>query len=401
MTQDVTRCVGARVDWLTVAFCCQLPAESIARLHDRARFAAEKGCAVEFQTPDGWRAAVAPTRRADWFRLESSLGVAVVDLHAPGGWCVVVELSGEHCAWVGSPVAALMRASGIAGSIIDGAAPLDLARLRRVDLAADFVGFPLSDIEPDSWLTRRRCTVGRYDADEESSGVRTYSQGRSITGFTVAPGNPLMARIYDKTAQLAASHDEERAAAEESRWRLYGWDKHLVTRVEYQLRGEALGEIGKPPLRDAAASLPDQLDATWSYLSSRWLQLIQLGTASRRSRCALDARWEAVQAVVFSDRAAPAPRVRRTGRAAASQAVGCALSAQADAATLAEPPSDDDVARMTEPGAALYAHGLVHGAMAQTAEDYLAALLAKHHGDARAVASYLAAKVSGIRAARG
>jgi hypothetical protein len=80
--------------------------------------------------------------------------------------------------------------------------------------------------------------------------------------------------------------------------------------------------------------------------------------------------------------------------------VGCALSAQADAATLPEPPGEDDVERMTEPGAALYAHGLIHGAMAQTAEDYLAALLARHNGDARAVAAYLAAKVGGIRAAR-
>lgn len=401
MTHPMTRCVGARVDWLTVAWSCPISDATRVQLQARARFAAEHGCSVEYAAPDGWRAALAPTRRDGWYRLEAPQAVAVVDLHAPGGWCVVVEQSGEHLSQLTDAAGALQAARRVAAALLDAPTALEGARLRRVDLAADFVGFALDDIAADAWLTRRRTTVGRYDASEEASTVRTYSQGRHVTGFVIAPGNPVLCRIYDKSAQLEALHDDERAAAEHAAWRAHGWNGcDDVSRVEYQLRGEALLELGSPSLRDAPETLPAQLDGLWTYLCACWLQLVQLGTSARRTRCALDPRWDAVQGVTFSERAAPAARVRRTGRAAAAQAVGCALSAQADCAQLPEPPGDDEVATMTEPGAALYAHATVHAAMAQTAEDYLAALLARHHGDAVAAARALAAKVAGIRAAR-
>lgn len=395
MTHAMTRCVGARVDWLTLAWQGPIPDAIRTLLERRGAEAARHGCAVELRAPDGWRGALAPSRRADWWRLESADGVAVIDAEAAGAWCVVVEQSGEHlhARTLANAYAAAQR---VAAALYDGAVP-ERCRVRRVDLAADMSGFPLDDVTADAWLTRRRAMVGRFDAADP---VRTYTQGRHVTGFVIAPGNFVMARIYDKRAQLAALHDADRADAELERWTAAGWTDEPVARVEYQLRGDALAEIGDPPLRDRPETLAAQLDAVWAYLSTRWLQLVDLASASRRTRCALDSRWEAVQTVRFDRDAAPAPRARRPGRAAAAQAVGCALSAQADAAALVEPPGDSEVAGMTEPGAALYAHGLVHGAMAQTAEDYLAALLARHAGDARAVAAYLAAKVAGIRASR-
>ena len=394
------RTLNARADWLTLAWQARPCDRALNDLRRRAADAAQPRCAVAYSAPNGWTAALAPSRRAGWYRLERVDCVVVVDVEAPGGWAIVVEQSGEHCAHVDAH-GALRVALAAASALLDAPATLDDARLRRLDVCADIAGFDLQDIAANCWLTRRRARVGQFAiGSEEPAATRRYTQGAHVTGWTVAAGNPLSARIYDKRAQLVALGDDDRADVERDTWLAHGWtDDAEVTRVEFQLRGEVLAELGDPCLRDLPAKMPEQLDRLWSYLSTCWLQLIDPDSASRRSRCEIDPRWKHVQGVTFSDRAHdPIARRRRAGRAACTQAVGCAFSAQATAPQLRAAPTPHELRAGSEPGAALWTHATVHGAMKQTAEDYLATLLQRHAGDAREAAAWLAEKLAGIRA---
>ena len=400
MTRPPLQTLNARADWLTLAWHARPCVSALNDLRRRAADAAQLRCAVAYAAPDGWTAALAPSRRPGWYRLERADCVVIVDVEAPGGWCIVVEQSGEHCAHVDAH-GALRVALAAASALLDAPATLDDARLRRLDVCADIAGFDLQDIAANCWLTRRRARVGQFAiGSEEPAATRRYTQGAHVTGWTVAAGNPLSARIYDKRAQLVALGDDDRADVERDTWLAHGWtDDAEVTRVEFQLRGEVLAELGDPCLRDLPAKMPEQLDRLWSYLSTCWLQLIDPDSASRRSRCEIDPRWKHVQGVTFSDRAHdPIARRRRAGRAACTQAVGCAFSAQATAPQLRAAPTPHELRAGSEPGAALWTHATVHGAMKQTAEDYLATLLQRHAGDAREAAAWLAEKLAGIRA---
>ena len=400
MTRPPLQTLNARADWLTLAWHARPCVSALNDLRRRAADAAQLRCAVAYAAPDGWTAALAPSRRPGWYRLERADCVVIVDVEAPGGWCIVVEQSGENCAQVDAQ-GALRVARVAASALLDAPATLDDARVRRLDVCADIAGFDLQDLTADAWLTRRRARVGQYAiGSEELAATRRYTQGAHVTGWTIAAGNPVSARIYDKRAQLSALHDDARAELEIETWTANGWtDDDEVTRVEFQLRGEVLAELGDPVLRDAPATMPEQLDRLWSYLSTCWLQLIVPDSASRRSRCEIDPRWMHVQGVTFFDRAHdPIARRRRAGRAACTQAVGCAFSAQADAPELRSAPTPNELRAGSEPGAALWSHAIVHAAMAQTAEDYLATLLQRNAGDAREAAAWLAEKLAGIRA---
>lgn len=132
-----------------------------------------------------------------------------------------------------------------------------------------------------------------------------------------------------------------------------------MTRVEFQGRGVFLDEIN---LRDPRA-LPAKLDAVFQR-GVRWVRLIDPDSNPRRTRCALDPRWQVVTDTLFSHAAAPIERSRAfRGGARPSHVAGSVQSALAATGQLRPPPLvtadgrtfDDpaDFAHHLEPGAAV------------------------------------------------
>jgi hypothetical protein len=355
---NATRLLACRVDALVLAF--KLDRERLAtRLVHRLELAARGAVELVLGRHAFELRAREQTSRA-WFQNADLRGT--LDLKADNGWHLEIVLRAAFLAR--HPLEQALRlAVDVAdafGHVTDG------PRLRRVDLAADFVGFPLAKGDAECFATMR-ATLSEFRAEAKDVGevptaidsphLRIHrDKASSITGFSVSSGNPVSARAYDKTAELAVLGREEKRGIEHALWEQRGWRGEAVTRVEFQLRGEALDDF---KLRDAR-KLEANLDGLWQYATRKWLRLIDPTSATRRDRCALDPRWEAVQEVCFVHTASPAKRSRLRGGAKAEQALGANLSLLAKAGRLRRVQTGCDrdgvpfdelafVGRMTEP----------------------------------------------------
>jgi len=348
------RCLGCRVDALVLAFDVTFD-PAVCEVFERAwSEAAELG-----GTSLSLRGLTVSVRRS---RIPHRLALETAD------WRGVVEWDGR--AWGLELVA---RAEWLALEpielVVDDlrevakvCGEIRSERLRRVDLCADFSGWNLSEDDANGYVVHPRARVTGYTElrkpdERHPNGVprcQTYRQrDGKVTGHTVCPGNPLMARVYDKTAELAHAcppmngiawkpwpRRESKAAFEFRRWLESGWDGvGNVTRLEFQLRGEVLQELCERRV-DAVLT---ELDSWWAYCVGDgmdhlgWMRLVLPGTATRLRRCELDPRWVAVRAVVFRHKQAAAVRVRVRGFATSAQAWGAALGALGEADTLIVP----------------------------------------------------------------
>ncbi len=327
-----------------------------------------------------------------------------VDLHAPGGGalrdcghcrglgsvsgfpCNVCEAQGTleepgwtvEIVWYAQTLAdwglelVLRESAAIAALIGD----VREQRLRRIDLCADVEGWEIAGSDVKRLAKRPRAKWAVDDAGPEEptdEPANVHGRGelsrRRVTGISVGRGGALMARIYDKRAEL--ERNERRREAEESRWKAAGWDGlEPVTRVEFQIRGVALAEMGLrdpdavvEPVsrleeyfdargrkrrrkvvtgyrvvtadedgREVQATLVHRLDAIWSTCLG-WVRLVvprksKKGAPVAASRLADDPRWAILRAVQFSStrQAAPIHRHRPRSAASAAQALGVSLS---------------------------------------------------------------------------
>jgi hypothetical protein len=295
--------LGRRVDWLTTAFRGQLSKPVEAVLCERLAVAHELRTAVGVELAPGVVLALNAASRPGWWRLSNADVRVVVDSEASGGWLLEVTASALLLGRVGA-ADALACARGIATAVLAG---VEEARVRRVDLCADFVGFDLGAIDSRAWVVPRRCGV------EDVASLHEYRHAAVRTGFAIGK-SAVRLRVYDKTEELRLGRNEgDKRDEEHARWRSAGWNgKDEVTRVEFQVRGDALTEL---ELRDPTKLL-ERLDAVWAYCSRTWVRLVDLGTATRRARCRTQDRWRAVQAVTFA-RADGEVAVRKRSRAPA------------------------------------------------------------------------------------
>lgn len=243
----------------------------------------------------------------------------VLDERKQGGCLLEVSVRATYLAQVplASAVAYVRRVGEALGRVIS-------QRLRRLDLACDLAGWQVAEAERAGWLKRPRSALGAFASLDDSTRdvVHGGAAGRPITGFTVSAGGPVMCRVYDKRAELDVQSPHKKAL-EEGLWKAYGWDgESAVTRVEFQLRSEALKTFD---LLDPAG-VEASLDPLWQYLTREWLRLVQPGTASRLSRCLVDPRWALLQRVVFAHEADPAKRQYLRKGASAKHALGGLLS---------------------------------------------------------------------------
>lgn len=274
------------------------------------------------------------------------------------------------------------------------------SRLRRIDPCVDVQGWKIREDDSSRIAKRPRSYWGKeYNGEGPLSDentiervvrskraskvealaehVRVYGQGavtaRRMTGINVGYGGDVAMRCYDKLAELArwTQHDPEKVAAEERRWKAAGWDgQSPVTRVEFQLRGQALAEFGvrtpdecleplwrsvayvdargknrvrrvlqghQPMTRkgadgaDRKVTLLDRLNDLW-HTCLDWVRLVEPGRSETghtkvTTRMVDDPRWALLRTVQFSDREPqPLKRYRMRSPASAAQSLGVALS---------------------------------------------------------------------------
>lgn len=350
------RSLGCRVDYLTIAFAVELHDDALRLLRQRSTHAREfGGGSAEFVIAD-LIAELRPSRDAgvDRWSIRNGDLRGKIGTREPGGWNVELHVRAAYLAThtLAQSIELCERAAAALG-------PVRARRIRRVDLCADFAGFDLTGELAERWMIPRRGRLGDFRAeidDLDDLGFlperRTFRDAIGhVTGFTFCAGGVCSARVYDKTAELQLSGREEKRAIERARWSCHGWDvdaadPEQVTRVEYQLRGEALDDLDlRDPYRDRHGrdrGLGDVLDPIWRYLTQKWLRLLGAsreellaGSRRRADRIPIDPRWRVVQATTFvHEHAQIAERCRRRGGATHEQALGAALSALAGAGRL-------------------------------------------------------------------
>ena len=318
-----TRYLVGRIDWLTLAYDPpEGGTETVRRRWRSALSRSVSGTAVRTLGGAKGELTAAGGGRVHLWRSEA----ATARLKASGTWPLETIFSGRRWASGATLDSALERARAMARSFgwrpRGDARDRQCERTRRIDLCADFVGFPLASEDAQSWVapSRGRVTWAPTEAHR-------HGRGR-CSGIYVCRGADVSLVVYDKTLELTlrarASRDAEHAI-----WAEHGWDGvEPVTRVEARFRSGALREVdvgGGASLREQPDALEAHLGRLWGYATTRWARLIVPERGQRASRCRTDPRWEAVQAAPWTP-GASVERRRVRGGATAEQAVGSLLS---------------------------------------------------------------------------
>lgn len=389
MKRTPAHVVGSRVDWLTWSARVVLVDELVPLLRARGLVALREDTPVPIALGRFGFELLIPGRSGKWILRNADVRLVVLE-HGAGraaegdpGWDVQIDCSGVALLAFGydGAIDLFWEIGRALGDVLE-------ARVGRIDLCADVAGYRLRADDRHSFVKQRRVTssdrfsdgrlevetrrqverprsgdakklrttTGERAADrrehwhidarkvvelvDEGDGTEAvmYS-GDHFSGFTFGSRTAVSARIYDKVLQLKAQPPDKRAA-ERAEWRRNGWDPdESVTRVEFEVRGEALGELG---LRLATrgeqgpeaqrAGLRAALDPVWAYMTQKWLRLVRRGEPD-----VVQPRWRVVQAVTWQAAAEPRKRERKRSAARAAQAFGCAVSMQAAAGELEAP----------------------------------------------------------------
>lgn len=335
--------VAARVDALVLAYRVELEPLLVQYLEHQMKEAAKHGAASM-----RWRSIVGRlsfSRTSKVWHVENvryalhiqALSEELEDGTKRAGWTVEIKWHAHELAnmpHTGPACEEGKRIAGELGEVLE-------QRVRRFDLCADVAGWRPEAKDVERLVRRSRAKVDTHGAlapvqvdGQMRSRTKTHHNHAGVTGITVCPGGVVMNRIYDKREELAVRGVEEKTVAEEARWRAGGWDgAECVTRVEFQIRGEAVKELGlrNPfgPIHprtgvQIARALHERIDAVWQRLL-QWLKLVEL-TGKRRSECPLDPVWVALKTVRFFKQSIAALRFRIRRHASPEQTFGCALS---------------------------------------------------------------------------
>jgi len=335
-----------RTDALTVAW--RLDPTCLELLRTRAELAQNLRQAVSVDFASGFSVSLSPTMTADLWRWHSGEARGELRLGAPGGWTFELTFDALFLA-THDPGEVIERARAIAqsfGTVADFGP--DNERVRRGDEACDLVGFPLEDIFADELIVKRAPRATRTGFAEPDT-RKVYVRNRSVTGWTVCPGAPFMARVYNKTEELACAGREGKRGTEQDLWAASGWNGFdAVTRVEFQLRTEVLQNGFEVVTTDGvletvrARTMPEYFgarDALWNYASRVWLTWRERDDEERVTRWKIVDAWRAVQDATYADNApVPYARIRPQRKGAPpAQARGAAISALAGSGRLSVP----------------------------------------------------------------
>ena len=275
LTADGVRELASGVDALYLSGHAYLPKAFLARLEDARLFADQVSLPVPFElgsltfglAPHGWG--------KYRFCLDHESGRI--------GFTSSTKLPAVRI----QPRAELLHALGPAGTVrhFDELLRPEMDRLvlsvARLDLFCDVEGMALRGEDRRGFLCRGDdCT--------------TYEAGHICTGFAFGSRRTqrISARIYDKTAEMAAKGTDW--------WELVWGDRHQageqVWRIEF--------EIGRTALTELELYHPDAVLAAapslWRYCTGEWLTLRTPGTDSNSSRWPLAPPWRIIQSATLA-----------------------------------------------------------------------------------------------------
>ncbi|MFT5700262.1 MAG: hypothetical protein ACI8ZB_003134 [Desulforhopalus sp.] len=125
----------------------------------------------------------------------------------------------------------------------------------EVHLAADFINVDIKSLEienEDRWVSK----VHKFDI---------HNHRRKLSGITLGKGN-IMLRVYDKVLELQNSPHKQIVFSEI--WNSIPYDKHPVTRLEFQLRRTVLKQFENKI--ETVKDLLFALNALWKYCTQSW-----------------------------------------------------------------------------------------------------------------------------------
>lgn len=168
---------------------------------------------------------------------------------------VMVEIRSETL-WRLSPEAAVQRILDILqgqgkGCIIQSVKP------SRIDMCIDIL-MPAS-----MW----KMELVKYRVTRANHAAIYLSRGDRLSGISIGKGN-FSARLYDKPLEIIEQSGKNWMYA------VWGIEKNalaedqVIVRVEFQLRRQALVELGIDTIDDALNNLP----SIWGYLTQKWLK---------------------------------------------------------------------------------------------------------------------------------
>jgi len=193
-------------------------------------------------------------------------------------------------------------------------------KLTRIDACVDLPGVDVGvftrALNDGCVITRARKRAIHFNGDRP-------------TGMTCGAG-ATMVRMYDKALEVRQRGDEAKQLyLEKFRW---GGPQKTATRVEFQLRRDALKSLGV----DSVDDWIEKRAAIVAYLTGQWCRLVVDVDKSNQNhgRAALLAEWQVVADafVAWVGRAAPAKRNKTAAPdadALMKQAAGCLMSAYA------------------------------------------------------------------------
>jgi len=132
-------------------------------------------------------------------------------------------------------------------------------KVSRVDLATDLPGVGVSEFCEMVYRDQYLCRARKWDL---------HGEGHK-TGVTLGAGGDVVCRIYDKLYEVTRAHPDAHKLKllEERRW---GGPQEQATRVEFQLRREALMSLDV----DSLADYQKNRAAICVYLVEKWLRFL-------------------------------------------------------------------------------------------------------------------------------
>jgi len=179
----------------------------------------------------------------------------------------------------------------------------DTVSVSRADLHIDWQG---------GWIPSFADGEERRFIRPSNAHWHPYLVGNRCQGYRFGTGNPVMARIYDKTAERAKRADDAYGVLLAQRNGARFDLARDVWRLEFELHREAVASLKLAPESDlenmdadveaelSAEDLPHvgtlpklfaHLDAIFQHLSHHWLRLVVPASGSVRSRWPVDPTW--------------------------------------------------------------------------------------------------------------
>jgi len=204
------------------------------------------------------------------------------------------------------------------GRLVNELASIAYCRVSRADLCVDKI-MPLPEIDRKGQLvTRLRERDSFYGGD--------FQSGQRGTGYQFGRGS-MSCRLYDKAYEISV----KRHGHIRSIWSANGWDRGSpVSRLEVQLRREGLRRFD---VNMDLATFQDSKSDIWAYMTSKYIRIVDAGSATRKERAKETEYWRDYQNCfgLFGERQGvlPLKRVTSDWRPLVRQASGCLASAWA------------------------------------------------------------------------